>query len=392
MIDIDRAKELLIAISKIGRKHPTPPDLHNLFPFKSYFDTKGNINSNLDENDGLWSRRELLTRYLFLQAVLDQRPDIEGIRQLLIDIVNSLYEQEIRIFHKPIDFFKELGISIDEILDKHEKIKTLRSESWAKENKSNPSRYNLFMDNSKQVLGYAVYRWGVPLCVPYLLEKDTVDKTNLEPLVNYLESWGSAEEMCQQIKANERYGLGKAIGDKACHLFAKWYVHSFHLVKKNETAWGGLSYELPLDSNAGRVLFRTGFWLEFATLKQYESWDVIRRKSGKGGEHYIRVTNIRGNKSEDGSSNKELMQTHKVIATTHLKTHSRSPQKIEIQQIPNSLLYETGYSIGDLDDGLIFIGTNYCYNHDSPKCKQCPINTFCLGYQKKQQLISDYRT
>jgi len=27
--------------------------------------------------------------------------------------------------------------------------------------------------------------------------------------------------MSQEIKDNERYGLGKAIGDKAAHLFAK---------------------------------------------------------------------------------------------------------------------------------------------------------------------------
>jgi hypothetical protein len=33
--------------------------------------------------------------------------------------------------------------------------------------------------------------------------------------------------MSQELKSNERYGLGKAIGDKACHLFAKWAVSRF---------------------------------------------------------------------------------------------------------------------------------------------------------------------
>jgi hypothetical protein len=122
------------------------------------------------------------------------------------------------------------------------------------------------MDNSKQVLGYAVYRWGVPLAVPYLLEKDLTknNQQSTEPLVDFLESFDSSEKMSQEIKDDERYGLGKAIGDKAAHLFAKWYIQTFSLCRKNDVNWGKLSYEVPFDSNVGRVLFRTGFLLELA--------------------------------------------------------------------------------------------------------------------------------
>jgi hypothetical protein len=387
-----KSKDLLFKIAELGKQFPSPPIIQDLFPFRNYFNEDNSlITKNLSDNDGLWSKRELLTRYLFLQAVLDQGPDIEGIRQLLKDVVNSLYEKEIRILHKPIDFFKEIGISIDEILSKHQQIKNIRAKIWAKENKSTASKYNLFMDNSKQVLGYAIYRWGVPLCVPYLLEKDTREET-LEPLVEYLESWKSTEEMSQEIKDNERYGLGKAVGDKACHLFSKWYVHSFKLVKSAGDNWGKISFELPLDSNAGRVLFRTGFWLQWASLDYYESWEVIQKNAGKGGEHYIRVTNIRGKKSEIACENPAIMETHQIIATQHLKTHSRGPKKIDLQHIPNSLLYNSDYGIGDLDDGLIYIGTNFCFNHDTPKCSECPINKYCDGYNNRTELISDYRT
>ncbi|MBI4245292.1 MAG: hypothetical protein HY606_14480, partial [Planctomycetes bacterium] len=142
---------------------------------------------------------------------------MKGLRQMFIRVTNELYRHEIRIFHRPLDFFKELGISIDSIENTHKAIRDLRAEPWAKENQSNPTKYNLFMDNSKQVLNYAIFRWGVPLCVPLLLEKDLqkVQKEIDEPLIEYIERHKSAELMSQEIKDNERYGLGKSIGDKA---------------------------------------------------------------------------------------------------------------------------------------------------------------------------------
>ncbi|MCM8802660.1 MAG: hypothetical protein NC827_05050, partial [Candidatus Omnitrophica bacterium] len=335
---VQRSKQLVIEISKIGQKHSSIPELQDLFPFKHYFDDKGNLKRNdLNAIDGLWTRREILTRYLLVSAVLDQGPDLEGVRILLKNVVNSLYEREIRIFHKPIDFFKELGISIDEILEKHASIKKIRADDWAKENKSNPNKYNLFTDRTKQVLGYAVYRWGVPLCVPHLLEKDLVknNKNSFEPLVDYIESWESSEIMSQQIKDHERYGLGKAIGDKAGHLFAKLYIHSFKIAKRNDREFGPLSYELPFDSNAGRVLFRCGFLLYCAELSDYEKWNVIQRGKGKGGKHYIRVTNIRGKKSDYFSTSREIMDSYETICINYLKVRKKRPSKIEIQQIPN---------------------------------------------------------
>lgn len=391
---IKRIKQLLLRISEIGKEHHVSHNLQDLFPFIHYYGNEGNLKRNeLDKIDGLWTRREILTRYLLVSAVLDQGPDLEGVRALLNNVVNSLYEKEIRIFHKPIDFFKELGISIDEILEKHASIKEIRADKWAKENKSNPNRYNLFTDRTNQVLGYAVYRWGAPLCVPHLLEKDLIRNNNesVEPLVEYIESWNSSEIMSQQIKDNKRYGLGKAIGDKAGHLFAKLYIHSFGIAKRRDVSFGPLSYELPLDSNAGRVLFRCGFLLDCADLSDYIKWNVIQMGKGKGGEHYIRVTNIRGKKSDNLTTIDELMDSYELICINYLKVKKKRPSKIEIQQIPNTLLLDTGYGIGDLDDGLIYIGTNYCFNHDKPNCPQCPINDVCLGC-KERDLILNYRT
>jgi hypothetical protein len=389
-MDIDKCKELLLKIAEVGSQNAYDFLIQDLFPFRHYFDENGNIIENqLSENDGLWTRREILTRYLFLQAVLDQGPDIPGIRQLLKDVTNKLYQKEIRILHKPLDFFKEVGISVDEILINHEKIKKLRSPIWAIENKSTANRYTLFMDNSKQVLGYAIYRWGVPLAVPYLLEKDNPNST--EPLVEFLESFVSSEMMSREIKDNQRYGLGKAIGDKAAHLFAKWYVQTFHLCKNQNVSWSKNSFELPFDSNVGRVLFRAGFWFELATLNDFEKWGVIQKNAGKGGKHYIRVTNLRGHYIQNSEDNlfKEVYQDTTV---NYLKTKKRPPKNIEIQQVFNVFLKDTEYGIGDLDDGIIYIGINFCKNHSIPLCKDCPIKELCTGYNTKRELIDEYRT
>lgn len=185
--------------------------------------------------------------------------------------------------------------------------------------------------------------------------------------------------------------LVKLLGIKQ-DIFSRNDIHTFKLAKRKDKSFGPHSYELPLDSNVGRVLFRTGFLLDCADLSYYENWGVIRKGEGKGGKHHIRVTNIRGKKSDRFSGLTDLMGCYESICVEYLKTKKRRPSKIEIQQIPNALLFETDYGIGDLDDGLMYIGTNYCFNHDVPICNQCPINSFCIGYKSRQDLITNYRT
>ena len=395
MDNISKITKLLVKIAEVGQKNSAPPSLNKLFPFRHYFDKNGALlHDKLSENDGLWTRREVLTRFLFLQAVLDQGAHIEGVRRFLAEVTDNLYEKEIRVLHKPIDFFREIGISVDALLSKHESVKSVFAPMWAKENQSTESRYSVMTFDgkaSKQVLNYAVHRWGVPLVVPYLLEKDLqkIGKESSEPLVEYLENFASAEIMSQEIKDHERYGLGKAIGDKAAHLFAKWYVHSFGLVKRSDETWGKNSYELPLDSNVGRIFLRTGILLKLATMQDYQKADIIQLDGGKKGTHYLRVTNIRGMKPTLIASDSELGTRYLGVMKTHFGQRKRI---IEIQRLPNALLIDTDYAIGDLDDGIIHIGTNYCLNTESPKCKTCPINKLCEGYQKHSEWITDYRT
>ncbi|MBN1868610.1 hypothetical protein JW916_15110 [Candidatus Sumerlaeota bacterium] len=329
-----------------------------------------------------------------MSAVLDQGPDIEGIRTLLLDVSNDLYEREVRFLHTPLLFFKELGIAIDRIVAKHESVKAIRAELWAAENRSTPAKYNLFMDNTKQALDFAVFRWGVPLALPLLLERDEPDdEKRVAVLCKHLRSCRSAEDMSQQVKDHERYGLGKAIGDKACHLFAKWVVSSFPLLEGAEKSWGRLSYEVPFDSNAGRVLWRTGFFSLWATDTEYVAKEVVQKGQGKGGLHYIRVTNIRGMKASSPVP-QAVREAYSEICVDHLRTHSRGPKTVEIQRLPHAFLLASGSQLGvaEFDDGLIHVGTKFCFNHAEPKCSSCPLGPMCEGNLRHPELIRDYRT
>lgn len=391
---MDDVLPLIRAIAEIGKCNPLSPPLREIKSIQSFFDAEGNLDRrHLDERDGGCTRREIVARYLLLCAVLDQGPDIEGVRALLTQVLNHLYENEIRILHRPLDFFRELHISAEEILTKHRDIKEERKDAWAEKNQASPGKYNLFMDNTKQVLNYAVFRWGVPLALAHVLERRADEDGRPSALLDYLQSFESAEIMSQQLKENEEFGIGKAIGDKACHLFAKWIVSTFNLTEKAENAWGAHSFEIPYDSNAGRVLWRTGYFLRWAKEQDYVKKEVVQRGQGKGGKDYIRVTNIREMKSEQAElSSAEFMNDYAIICTDHLRTHKKRPKKVEIQRIQHVFLMREGLGVAEFDDGLIHIGRKYCFNHESPNCESCPLAEHCEGRKHRPELIADYRT
>jgi hypothetical protein len=400
--------ELTKRLTSIGHENKELPPLNEVEPLESCFTKEITLDYNkLDELDGHFTRREIIARYLLLNVILDQGPDIKGVRELLKNVTNNLYKKEIKIFHNPNDFFKNIDIVIDVIQREHNHIKEKRADVWAKENNTSPNKYNLFFTQSprgiisiKQILDYVIHRWGSPLSLFIMLGKTNRGTQTPDVLINYIESWKSAEIMCQRIKDHERYGLGSAIGDKACHLYAKMYVSVFNLVKlrRYDNGWTDLSYELPLDSNAARVLFRTGFLNEIASFDDYERWGVIQKGKGKGGYHYIRATNLRHKKIN--IDDKELLSDYASIRKDYLKLSNKQPQYIEIQHLPNLLIYKLNkessgnqrYRLSDFDDGLIFIGTKYCFNHKYPKCNECPINYLCKGYKENNSLITNYFT
>ena len=296
--------DLVLKIARLGRQHPAIPPLAEVEIFDSYFVGPDRVldRSGLNKRDGCCTRREVLTRFLLLMAILDQGPDIVGLRQMLVAMTNALYRREIRFLHRPADLFREIGIAVNQLLTSHDSIKSARADVWARETQSTPTRYNLLQydNNQTKPLHYMVARWGVPLLLPLFLADDPAPlfdfqrADNPTVLLDYLERWESAEQMSRQIKSHDRYGLGKAIGDKATHLFTKWFVSTFRLGRRyDEKAWGEFSYEVPYDSNAGRVLWRTGYLLYWAGEGDYIRHQVLQPGLGKGGTTYIRVTNIR---------------------------------------------------------------------------------------------------
>jgi len=313
-----------------------------------------------------------------------------------ITTINELYKKEIRILHTPLNFFKELGIVIDDIDSTHEIVRRARQETWRTNNQTRKT-YNLFMDNTTQTMSYAVFRWGVPLAVPLILSKENPDYD--EVLLDYLERDdsdcgfpSSAEMMTRKIKDHKKYGLGKAIGDKAAHLFAKWMVYSFRLTRVQAKSWSKYSYEIPFDSNAGRVLFRTGFYLNFLHEDEMKVKSVIQPNAGKNGKHYLRITNSRGLKVTKNLDDLD-MKRYSNLCVNYLKTHKRKPGKIEIQRVPILLLlHDAKYGVGEFDDGLMHIGTHYCFNVETPNCEECPLKDYCQGYNDNRDLIKDYRT
>lgn len=395
----DDVANLVAAIASVGQAQSVHFDLREVEPFRGYHAVSGQLDGDaLDTLDDTCSRREILLRYLLLSAVLDQGPDIQGVRALLASVTNELYRKGVRFLHRPASFFEDLGLAIDSILRHHESVKSMRAEDWAAANQSRASKYNLFMDNSRQALSYAVFRWGSPLAVPLMLERDSArpGSTSTGPavLLGYLQKWKSAEIMSVQIKSNERYGLGKAIGNKACHLFAKWMVSTYRLATRDWPEWGDLSYELPYDSNAGRVLWRTGYLLRWATISDYQKAGVIQPAKGKGGADYIRVTNIRG-MGVTTAIPPDLGEAYRQVVQRCLQTRQRF-SKSHIHEMQHAYLYRmydyTRLGVADLDDGLIYIGTAFCHNHSQPKCDRCPIQNLCVGAQRDASLIEKYRT
>ncbi|MHA1813160.1 MAG: hypothetical protein ACTSYX_06975 [Candidatus Thorarchaeota archaeon] len=401
---MDFVLRLTRRLCEIGKSNRDVPPVSKVKPFQHYFSKTGDIcHDLLGALDGPCTRREVLTRYLLMSVVLDQGPDLAGVRELLKGVTEELYSAGIRIFHRPGDFFLNLGRCIKIIEREHERVKSLRAREWAQANLSHESRYNLFFAQSLrglvpigQVLDYAMHRWGVPLGVSLLLVTDR--PTSDQPLVDYVESHPSAEVMARKLKTHSHYGLGSAIGDKACHLFAKLYVSVMRLVQRcaGDEGWQDVSYEIPFDSNAGRVLFRTGFLLELASLDEYEAWNVIQKRRGKHGAHYIRVTNIRGRGTHGIDRASRLFSDYIHVIRDHLTVGQR-PRLVQIQHVPNLLVHVLrarglDLSVADFDDGLIHVGRNYCFNHSEPNCCVCPVADLCIGRSERRDLIEDYTT
>lgn len=340
-----------------------------------------------------------MARYVLLSCVLDQGPDIQGVRMLLPEVVERLYQAEVPFLHHPHKFFDAFPVVFDAIRESHELVRGARAREWATENDSNEGRYSLFFTGSTRgivassALDYIVHRWGVPLTMIRLVEGQSPDAP--DSLIKHLESFPSAHRMALALKTDEKWGFGGAIGNKATNLFAKMFVETFGLTTKISPGWDGLSYESPLDSNAGRVLLRSGFLSSIMTIEDLVRAKAVQAGSGKGGQHYFRVTNMRGIWTSVGD-NPEMLGAYQEISKNHLQLRSIH-RRIPMAHVPNVLSHAlaahgTQTSLAAFDDGLIHVGTKFCYNNANPNCRECPLKNNCHGFRSERDLITKYRT
>ena len=177
--------DLLDKISIIGERNRSEPLIQKVSIFREYFDKRGQINEDhFGIREGVCTRREVLARYLLLNAVLDQGPDSDGVRLFLAETINRLYSEQIPILHSPEIFSKSLHKIIDIVIEVSNKVKKERGPIWASGDKTREKKYTVFVD-SNQVLNYVVFRWGVPLSLPIILKSASDDPINPEPLLNY---------------------------------------------------------------------------------------------------------------------------------------------------------------------------------------------------------------
>ena len=373
----EEARELVTVAAEVGEAHPRRPEVDSV--------------AAVDRDDP-----EVVARYLLLNAVLDQGPDIAGVRQLLRTALDRLYAEGLDVLGDPSSFFANLPHAATVLDDVHDEVKRTRAVEWARGTDRDASNYSVFffqtMFGSRatdRVSWYLLARWGSPLLLFWRLE--AAGTTFRE----FLEGAESAELMGERVKKHDEFGIDKAIGDKAFHLFAKWYVDEFDLVSdanRGRPGWDTYSYELPLDGNVGRVLFRTGWfqeWIEQSTLEdEAVEYDARGPNDDK---HYLRVTNVRRTRTDESRSG-PYDSTYERIVVDHLRTKTARYRTHEVQHMLNVLAFEAGVDLAAVDDGLLHVATTYCSNSDDPDCAGCPLREVCVGHRRNRSLVTDFRT
>ena len=339
--------------------------------FSDIIDKNGNITSKkLEEKNGDISNKELLTRYLYVSCVLDQGGDLEGQRLLLNYVTNELYKRDIKFLHKPQDFFDNPLIISQVIREQHSIVKSKRKDEWAKEiNPDNPrpNSYSLFRIQrtpSSQLTPYVLFKWGVPLMnIMKIQEK-------FGSLFNYVSSFRNPQDAVDKIRTDKEFGLGRAIGWKADFLFIKYIIHVFELISKK--GWTKNSFEVPFDSNIGRVLFRIGYVDYF--LDEKEKNKTLRER--KEGIH-LEANELRNKKikEEINPSTSKIYQDLKEIVLPIDAPKTKPGFQFTINWFLENI-GDTDLTIGSFDDSLMYIGTKFCKNK-SPDCENCPLNSKC---------------
>lgn len=338
---------------------------------------------------GGWATEEIKTRFLYLNAVLDQGSDMVGTREFLRRVTNELYSMGINFLHHPEKFLSNTYVVEQVVWRVHDIVKAERTQ-WAEEFLDNPDAYNLllvFGERVTQVLSHIVVSWGLPLAI---IQKATA---RYGSLLQMLDSYNTAEQMVRAIKSDRAFGLGKAIGDKACHLFCKWVVDEENLLPlvPGRAGWSKNSYEIPVDSNVGRVLIMSGVAGYFCGNDELRKQQVLQPHDNRG--VYIRATNLRQCKV---SNTAPLDKANSLTSIRRL--YASRLRTITLPKFLNVCIETIAKSLGAeprvayLDDGLLKIALTWCRNGDY-RCEQgCPLKNECWAFNEYPDALAKYHT
>lgn len=360
-IDLDRCREIVGEIFDVGRRFPLRIDLKDV----------RRIGRLLGPDQPLPRRdlREVIARYLYLNAVLDQGRDSVGVHLLLSRVTNRLYEEfEIAYLDEPLQFFANLPKVIPVIEEEHAKVKAERGPLF-------PRITNYSLYDQYRVTPWVAFRWGAPL--------GNILRFGQEGggLLDWLNQFPSGEVAATAIKSDPLFGLGGAIGEKASRLFVKWVAFTAQLAP----AWPPNSYEVPLDANVGRVLMRTGYIFAFLdqedmTKGATKPWTL--QEDGK--------VNLSAQSLNDRPLRRIEQIEDELMDLLERWGLGRSRRYIRLMKTLNVLLAQARGNeapVGQMDDGFMAIGRDICFNTD-PEISRCPLKDICIA----SHLVPELRT
>jgi len=360
----------------VGQGERFDPFLRGVELFKDIVDQNGLILAQkLNEVNDSLSYRELLSRYLLVHCVLDQGPEITGVSLSQAEATNQLYSKGIKFLHNPKEFFDNITKIVPVI------NRTQKDVSYQRSRVTGIKGYSLLRHN--RIIPSVLIDWGAPLLLIYSLQSEG------RSLLQWVHSWRCADDVVNYLKHDRDFGLGDAIGDKACRLFIKQLIHTYRLIDDKNLLWGQNSYTIPIDSNVGRVLMRTGFVFGIMSSSTFYHTCCHKQANNK--------INLGANRLAD--VNFDLMRTPKSIVRMAEQIAKSWRPRSRVMGFPISLnavaqLNTVGMdepSIGRIDDGLMTIGTKYCANNRSQiRCPECPMKSVCAANNREAWLIDEY--
>jgi len=314
---------------------------------------------------------EVIARYLYLNAVLDQGRDSLGVHLLLSRVTNRLYEElGIAYLDDPLQFFSNLPRVIPVIEEKHAEVREERASYF-------PRITNYSLYDQYRVTPWVAFRWGAPLGNIIRFSHE------VGSLLNWLNQFPSGEVAAMAIKSDPLFGLGGAIGEKASRLFVKWVAFTAQLALR----WPPNSYEVPLDANVGRVLMRTGYMFSFLDQEDMTKGNPSPWTLQEGGK-----VNLSAQSLNDRPLRRIEEIEDELMALLERWGLGRSRSNIRLMKTLNVLLTQARgreAAIGQLDDGFMAVGRDICLNTD-PECNRCPLNAVCIANQRVPDLKTKF--